>query len=457
VNALCSQPLNSAARSSRKIIAAVAHEKTLAKKSFDPLWDRMLRVFGKANSARRVYTSKTIEGIVLIARLYEREAERWGDFLAERGVRPPRRGPLSRSPFHVLAKHVLEIDSDDDGTASRLAAILDQWRAQRDRVAPDQIPNWIAGQGGITQLYQSTGERHEFYKTQTNTPERIAQSTARNGADPTYYCDRHPDTTSPRSPERAARALARAHREPATATKNACTVRLYPGDCLDVMERIADHSVDLIATDLPYGTSGRPWDRPLDLARLWAQYRRIIKPYGPILLFGSQPYTSEIIMSAPQGWFRHEIIWEKNRAASYVHANARPMRVHENIEVFSEGAIGHSSRSTGHNMPYYPESLLTVTDQGRRTGYPRSVLRFPIDKPALHPMGKPVALLRDLIELYSRLGEVVLDSCMGGGSTGIASIQVGRSFIGIEKEKAFFENAEQRIRDVSRRLAGIAH
>ena len=130
---------------------------TLAKKSFDPLWEAMIRVFGEANSARRVATSRIIEGIVLIARLYEREAERWEEFLAKRGVRRPRRGPISRSRFHGLAKHVLEIDSDEDGTACRLAAILDRWRAERDQIAPHQIPKWIVSQGGITRLYESAG------------------------------------------------------------------------------------------------------------------------------------------------------------------------------------------------------------------------------------------------------------------------------------------------------------
>jgi hypothetical protein len=305
-----------------------------------------MRVFGKANAARRVHASKTVEGIVLIACLYQREAERWDDFLAERGVRRPRRGPTSRSPFHGLAKHVLEVDSDDDGTASRLAAILDQWRAQRDQIAPDQIPDWIASRGGITRLYESAGERHEFYKTNPTTPERVARQTARNGGGATYYGEKHPDTTSPSSPERIARRLARVHPEPATVTKGAPTVRLYWGDCLDRMQEIADHSVNLILTDLPYGTSERPWDTPIDLAALWREYSRIIKPHFPILLFGTQPYTSEIVMSAPKEWFQYEIIWVRNRSASYPHANGRPMRVHENIAVFSAGA-----RSFRHRAP----------------------------------------------------------------------------------------------------------
>jgi DNA modification methylase len=104
-------------------------------------------------------------------------------------------------------------------------------------------------------------------------------------------------------------------------------------------------------------------------------------------------------------------------------------------------------------MPYYPQKFLTVTDDGGHTNYPRSVMDFPIDRPALHPMGKPVALLRYLIELFSRPGEVVLDSCMGGGSTGIAALLEGRSFIGIEKHRPFFDGAYSRLSDLVKPVA----
>ena len=398
---------------------SAASRKLFRKRVFDALWDRMIRVFGEATRARRVHKSKTIEGIVLIARIYEREAQRWEGFLAERGLRRPRRGPTSRSPFHGLAKYVLGIDRDTDGSASRLAAILDEWRAQRDRIAPEQIRDWIAAQGGLTRLYERAGERRQFYKIKPNTPERIARWASRtSGGDKKIS---------------------------ATAIRNPPAVCHYQGDCLDRLQEITDHSVDLILTDLPYGTSGHPWDTPIDLSALWQHYRRIIRPYCPILLFGTQPYTSEIVMSAPKDWFKYEIVWEKDKSGSFVHAKNRPMRVHENIEVFAAGGtIIPASRSKRH-MPYYPESFLAHTDDGRETRYPRSVLHYPIDKPALHPMGKPIALLRYLIALYSRTGEVVLDPCMGGGSTGIAAIELGRSFIGIEKEKLFFDRAKQRL------------
>lgn len=131
--------------------------KTLFRKSF-ALWEKARQVFREANAAHHIYASKTVEGITLIARLYLREADRWQAFLTEIGVTRPRRGPISNSQFHGIAKRVLEVDSDDDGRASRLAAILDQWHAQRDRIAPDQIPDWIAGQGGLTRLYKNSIE-----------------------------------------------------------------------------------------------------------------------------------------------------------------------------------------------------------------------------------------------------------------------------------------------------------
>lgn len=142
-------------------------------------------------------------------------------------------------------------------------------------------------------------------------------------------------------------------------------------------------------------------------------------------------------MSAPKDWSKYEMIWEKTRAADFIQANNRPLRVHENISVFSEGAVAPESRS-GRRMSYYPE-------QREHAGYPKSILKFATEARALHPMAKPVALLKHLIQLFSRPGETVLDSCMGSGSTGVAAIQTGRNFIGIEKHRPFFEIAADRL------------
>lgn len=254
------------------------------------------------------------------------------------------------------------------------------------------------------------------------------------------YYKTQPDTTSPGSPERIARWSA-AHPDLGSASEPSVNgspaVSLRYGDCLDLLSEIPSQSVDLIITDLPYGKTPHPWNRVLDLSRLWAEYRRIIRPYRPILLFGIQPFTSELVMSAPKDWLKHEMIWEKTRAADFIHANNRPLRVHENISVFSEGAVAPESRS-GRRMNYYPE-------QREHAAYPRSIVKFATESRALHPMAKPVALLKHLIQLFSRPGEMVLDSCMGSGSTGVAAIQTGRNFIGIEKHQRFFDVAVNRL------------
>jgi site-specific DNA-methyltransferase (adenine-specific) len=215
------------------------------------------------------------------------------------------------------------------------------------------------------------------------------------------------------------------------------TIDIHLGDCLDILPQIADHSASLILADLPYGQGHVPWDQPLDLPVLWREYRRIIRPCCPILLFGAEPFTSTLVMSALD-WFKFDIVWIKNRAANFVHANNRPLNFHQSILVFSQGGLVTESRSK-RKMPYYPEHL-------SQEGYPRSYVEFDTET-GYHPTQKPVPLLRYLIELFSRPGETVLDCCMGSGSTGVATLQAGRSFIGIEKHEPFFEIAKTRLRD----------
>jgi site-specific DNA-methyltransferase (adenine-specific) len=251
-------------------------------------------------------------------------------------------------------------------------------------------------------------------------------------------------------------------------------VDLRLGDCLAEMSSIADHSVDLILSDLPYGEQRVPWDQPLDLPAMWNEYKRIIKPNRPILLFGAEPFASRLVMSQIE-MLKFDIVWLKNRAANFVHSNNQPLKFHERILVFSEGAIASASQSK-RRMPYYPESLLTPTNDatlhrkrpseksdmcfadrpGHRefvrefSGYPRSVIECACET-GFHPTQKPVPLLAYYIELFSRPGETVLDSCMGSGSTGVAAISTGRNFIGIEKHEPFFNTAKARL---ERRVGG---
>jgi site-specific DNA-methyltransferase (adenine-specific) len=251
---------------------------------------------------------------------------------------------------------------------------------------------------------------------------------------------------------------------------------LILGDCIERLADSPDRSVDLILTDLPSGASGLDWDKPLDLARLWQHYRRIIRPNNAIVLFATQPYATDIITSN-RAWFRYEWIWRKSHKTGFVHATSKPLRQHENILVFSEGTTISAKRST-RRMPFYLQSLLPVPEEQRRfqrfgqrrhsagyresckrdhiwelTGYPSSVLEYPADRLGLHPVAKPVKLLQFLIETYTRPGAVVLDNAMGAGSTGLACVLTGRRFIGIDNEPRFYYLAEQVIRTFEQKYA----
>lgn len=219
-----------------------------------------------------------------------------------------------------------------------------------------------------------------------------------------------------------------------------------------------DHMVDMICADLPYSTNYKhhhrhlAWNQPVDLAALWVQFRRITKPHRPIVLFAIQPFTTDLVVSA-RDMFKFELVWVKNRPADFIHANNRPMRNHESILVFSAGKISPASRSN-RRMPYYGRE---IAEDDR---YPRSVIDDIPDDPAAsviadvadapsdhnrHSMQKPVALLRLLIKMFSRPGEVVLDPTMGSGTTGVAALEEGRSFVGIEWHPPFFDIARERI------------
>ena len=251
---------------------------------------------------------------------------------------------------------------------------------------------------------------------------------------------------------------------------------LHHGDCLEVMKALPDDSVDLILADLPYGTTGLGIDRRLPLDELWAEYRRVLKkPHGNIVLFGSQPFTSMLVNSAPD-IFRHSLVWEKNKATGFQHASAKPLKRHEDILVFSYG-VNISEKRTGKRATYNPQGAIKVTKKAQGlsdvsflakairghekgtefeglTNCPDSIIRFPKDKRSkgetVHPFAKPVALLEYLILTYSNEGEVVLDNTMGSGSAGVAALNTGRRFIGIEKDDEWFEVARERIETARR-------
>lgn len=253
------------------------------------------------------------------------------------------------------------------------------------------------------------------------------------------------------------------------------TVVLHHGDCLEVMKTIPSDSVHLILCDLPYGSTRCKWDSVIDTDRLWAEYRRIlIKPTGVVLLFSQQPFTTKLI-SANYEWYKYNLIWKKNKTTQFLLANYRPMKCTEDICVFSPGGAAAASRKTG-NMTYNPQNLVPVniakknsakrigkmlnqkhhlgennkllseTEYSQKfTNYPTEILEFDIESDTIHETQKPVLLIEYLIRTYSNPGDVVLDNTMGSGTTGIGCVRTGRSFIGIELEKKYYDLSKERI------------
>ena len=252
-------------------------------------------------------------------------------------------------------------------------------------------------------------------------------------------------------------------------------MRLLHGDCLELMKGIPDESVDMILCDLPYGVTRVKWDIAIPFEPLWKQYKRIIKPNGAILLFSTQPFTTDLICSNRK-MFRYEIIWEKTQKTGFYNANKMPLKGHENILVFYKKLptynpqkhivkrkdIGRVRNKKADRCVLYGHvNAQDYTETGER--YPHDVVHFSNWNGALfgnnskatkHPTQKPVPVLEYLIKTYTNEGETVLDNCMGSGSTGVACIQTGRDFIGIELDDNYFEIAQKRIYEAQEALDG---
>ena len=236
--------------------------------------------------------------------------------------------------------------------------------------------------------------------------------------------------------------------------------KLLQGDCLEVMKDIPDGVVDMILADLPYGTTACKWDTVIPFEPLWEQYERVIKKNGAIVLFGSQPFTSALVMSNPK-LFRHEWIWKKNAGSNFGAVKYQPFKEHEDILVFGKKSVLYNpimqerAKSGLERVKYvvnyntktevYADSLhhsmLSKRDDLR---YPSSVQVFNRER-GYHPTQKPVALLEYLIKTYTNEGETVLDNVMGSGSTGVACLNTNRKFIGIELDEEYFKIAKKRI------------
>lgn len=240
-------------------------------------------------------------------------------------------------------------------------------------------------------------------------------------------------------------------------------INLYQGDCLEVMKEIKDKSIDMILCDLPYGITARnKWDEIIPFESLWNQYERIIKPNGSIVLTCSQPFTSMLLMSNKK-LFKYSLVWQKTTPTGFLNAKKMPLRTHEDILVFYKSLPTYNpQKTTGHKRKVskaehkincvkttdYGEHGLTTYDSTER--YPTSVLSFSTDKQksALHPTQKPVALFEWLIKTYTNEGELVLDNCIGSGTTAIACINTKRNFIGFELNTTYCGVANKRIQDM---------
>lgn len=242
---------------------------------------------------------------------------------------------------------------------------------------------------------------------------------------------------------------------------------LYQGDCLELMKNIEDKTVDLIVCDLPYGCLNKKnpnaqWDQQIPFDKLWEQYERIIKDNGAIILFGQGMFTAQLMLSNQKLW-RYNLIWKKGgRVSGFLNAKKQPLRNHEDIVVFykqqptynPQMTVGKPLHGKGNGVHNFKNSNygdfkeLPDTRKGETLKYPKSVLNFERPHPAKHPTEKPVELLRWIIKTYSNEGELVLDNCMGYGSTIIAAIKENRSYIGMEIDNAFYEMTKERINNL---------
>ena len=227
------------------------------------------------------------------------------------------------------------------------------------------------------------------------------------------------------------------------------------GDCLELMKTIPDGSVDLILTDPPYGTTACKWDSVIPFEPMWAELKRIIKPNGAIVLFGSEPFSSALRMSNIKQ-YKYDWVWEKEQGVNFQLCKKQPLKTHETISIFSvkthnyfpQGLIAcdikKSNKGKGGNLGHVSSEEKRKEYKQEWSNYPKTIQKFNRER-GLHPTQKPVALLEYLIKTYTQENETVLDFTMGSGSTGVACLNTNRHFIGIEKDDKYFEVAKNRI------------
>lgn len=243
--------------------------------------------------------------------------------------------------------------------------------------------------------------------------------------------------------------------------------KLFLGDCLEIMKTLPEGCVDMVFCDLPYGTTQNDWDVIIPFDELWEMYHRVVREDGAIILTAQSPFDKILACSNLKD-FRYEWIWEKNKSTGHLNAKRMPMKSHENVLVFYRKLpIYNPQKTTGHkpfgavkpreNIPEpekkrnYNHVSKTLGNDGTTTDrYPRSVQKFPVmnndDPRKFHPTQKPIGMIEYFIRTYSNEGDLILDNCMGAGSTCIAANNLGRRYIGIEQNEEFFRLASEWIK-----------
>ena len=238
------------------------------------------------------------------------------------------------------------------------------------------------------------------------------------------------------------------------------SIQLYQGDCLKLMKSIPDKSIDCIICDLPYGTTKCAWDIIIPFESLWYEYKRIAKDNATIILFGQEPFSSYLRLSNIE-WYRYDIYWEKERLTNINQVKKRVGKTVETISVFYKKQCTYNPQMIKYEGKPRTNKVKNgklgkLTDENEKkvfeyedTGwrYPTQVWHYQRDCLAsnLHPTQKPVALIKNLVKTFSNEGDVILDNCMGSGTTGVACVNTNRNFIGIELDEKYFKIARNRI------------
>ena len=247
--------------------------------------------------------------------------------------------------------------------------------------------------------------------------------------------------------------------------------KIHLGDCLEIMKKIDDNSVDCIICDLPYGTTASDWDKIIPMDKLWEQYNRILTSIGTVILFANGLFTPRVMVSNLDD-YKYRLVWVKNNSTNFVHAKNRPMTKSEDLLVFSKGAMGHASQLGDSRMTYNPQGILECnkkikagkgrfgTIAGERPSHKDEFIReysnYPTDVltgfsetasvKKIHTNEKPVALLEYLIKTYSNEKDTILDNCSGSGSLAVAAYNTKRNFICIEQNEDYYNLSCERLK-----------